>query len=160
MQKTRKIKRNRLKSKRGFTLPELLISIVLLLPVFTVVMQTFIKCTTLTDIARNSSIAVWTCKNQIAAIQNTAFVNIAGTWNNDTFTAANANVNGIGVTYIDSSDPDHVVVTVSFSWRERSGRIIGEDADLDGTLDVGEDANGNGQLDSEVEMTTVIYNIT
>ena len=36
------------------------------------------------------------------------------------------------------------------------GRIIGEDQDLDGVLDFGEDANANGRLDSPIELVTLI----
>jgi len=35
-------------------------------------------------------------------------------------------------------------------------RIIGEDKDLDGILDTGEDSNGNGRLDSPLEIVTLI----
>lgn len=63
---------------------------------------------------------------------------------------------GKGVIYIDSSNSNLLAVTISISWRNQNGRIIGEDADLDGILDAGEDTNGDGQLNSPVTMTSLI----
>ena len=50
-----------------------------------------------------------------------------------------------------------LLVTVSFSWRESGGRIIGEDLNLNGRLDAGEDKNGNGIIDSVVQFSSYIY---
>ena len=151
------MKQVKVKNNNGLTLLELLMATLILLPLFTVGMQTFIKCMELSDLAKNSSLAVWGARNRITTIENTAFNQIYNTYNNTTFTING--MTGIGKTYVNNTDPDHLLLTVSFSWRERSGRIIGEDKDLDGVLDTGEDANGNGQLDSIVKLTTQIDNI-
>ena len=37
---------------------------------------------------------------------------------------------------------------------------MGEDTNINGALNAGEDANGNGVLDSPVEMTTYIFDTT
>jgi len=47
--------------------------------------------------------------------------------------------------------------TVSVCWRQKN-RVIGEDKNLNGALDAGEDANGNKIIDSPVELTTLIVN--
>jgi len=47
-----------------------------------------------------------------------------------------------------------VILTVS--WKQRDGRIIGEDLNLNGILDAGEDANSNGRLDSPSELRSLI----
>ncbi len=142
---------------KALTLIELLIAVLILVPLFAIGMQTFIKCMELSDLAKNSSLAVWGIKNRITTIENTVFSQIYNTYNNTTFTIPG--LNGKGKTYINNTNPNHVIVTISFSWKERSGRIIGEDKNLNGILDAGEDTNGNGQLDSPVEMTTQIYNM-
>jgi len=57
-------------------------------------------------------------------------------------------------------------VTVVICWREKGGRIIGEDNgasagatyQLNGQLDTNEDQNGDGRLSSPCELTTVIAN--
>ena len=146
-----------LRNSKALTIVELLIAVLILAPLFTIGMQTFIKCIELSDAAKNSSLAVGGIKNRITTIENTAFNQIYNTYNNTSFTLAG--LNGEGKTYVDQSNPAHLIVMISFSWKERSGRIIGEDTNLNGTLDAGEDKNGNGQLDSLVEMTTQIYNM-
>lgn len=146
-----------LKNQKGLTLVEVLIAVLILIPMFTVGMQTFIKCIELSDVARNSSLAVWGVKNRMAAIENTAYANISANYNNTTF-----NINGltgIGITYVDTST-NHLTVTVSYSWRERNGRVIGEDKNLNGSFDAGEDTiTANNRLDSIAQVSSQIYNM-
>lgn len=118
----------------------------------------FFRCIELSEMARNSSAAVNACKNRIASIEDTAFDQVLGTYNNTTFTAPG--VNGTGVTYVTSVDVDLLQVTLVFCWREKNGRIMGEDTNINGVLNGGEDANGNGVLDSPVELTTYVYDRT
>lgn len=47
---------------------------------------------------------------------------------------------------------------ITVSWRQRNGRIVGADTDLDGVLDSGEDTDGNGILDSPVHITAILTN--
>lgn len=141
---------------QGFTIPEVLITTLILLPVFVGTMYVFIQCMELSAIARHSSYAVLASKDKLAEVENTAFDQITGTYNNATFTSDEI-ANGLGVVYVEDSQPDMREVTVSFSWQERNGRVFGEDADLDGQIDGGEDVNGNNRLDSPVQVTTVIY---
>ena len=47
-------------------------------------------------------------------------------------------------------------ITITVCWRQSRGKIIGEDTDLDGQLDVGEDTNINGILDSVAQIVTKI----
>jgi hypothetical protein len=56
-------------------------------------------------------------------------------------------------TYVDA---EMIEVVVSVSWQDRNGRIMGEDLDLDGTLDGGEDTNSDGELSSPVSLRTFI----
>ena len=151
-----RIRETRLHARKGLTLPELLITTIILLPLFVGTILSFIKSMELSEMARHSSMAVLACKNKMAAIEDTAFTLVPGNFNNTTFTAPD--LNGIGVVYVDSSNPDLIEVTASFSWRERTGRVIGEDLDLDGQIDTGEDSNSNGRLDSMVQLTLVRFN--
>ena len=146
-----------LRSKKALSLVELLIAVLILIPLFTMSMETLIRCIDLSDLAKNSSLAVTGFKNRLTTIESTNFSQIFNTYNNTTFTING--LNGIGKTYVDNSNPNHLVVTLSFSWQERNGRVIGEDKNLNGTLNAGEDLNGNGQIDSIVEATTQIYNM-
>lgn len=144
-------------NKQGFSLIELLMAVVILLPVLTLGMQVFIKCVELSDLSKNSSLAVNGIKNRLTTIENTDYNQISGTYNNSTFTIAG--LNGIGKTYVDTST-NHINITVSFSWKERNGRIIGEDKNLNGTLDAGEDTmTANNKLDSLAQASTQIFNM-
>ena len=54
------------------------------------------------------------------------------------------------------STGDLYLVTVSVCYRTKGGRVIGEDANLNGTLNTGEDKNGNYVLDSPIQLTTYV----
>ncbi len=140
----------------GFTLVEVMISVLILIPVCVGVMYVFIKCVELSEMARHSSEAVREIKTKVSEIENTPFDQIKNTFHNTTFTAAG--LNGIGVTYIDDTDTNMLTVTATFCWREKNGRVMGEDVDLDGQIDSGEDINGNGMLDSPVTVVTRVSN--
>jgi len=144
------------RSKKGLTLTELMIATIILTPIFAGVMLVFIQCVQLSQLAQNSSRALMATKDRMSAIEETAFNQIAGNFNGVTFTVPG--LNGIGTTYVTSVDADVLEVVTVFNWRENNGKQIGEDADLDGQIDGGEDANGNGVLDSPVQVTTRIYN--
>ncbi len=53
-----------------------------------------------------------------------------------------------------TSTPDSILVRVTVCYRSVN-RIYGEDQNLDGNLDAGEDANANGIMDSPVQLTSV-----
>ena len=95
-------------------------------------------------------------KARMETIRNEDFGNLVTNYHGVTFTEAN--FNGIGVSYVDTSDPDLYQITVSFCFATKNGRVIGEDDDLDGNLDAGEDDNGNGIIDSPVQLVTFAYN--
>jgi hypothetical protein len=63
---------------------------------------------------------------------------------------------GKGVIYIDSSVANLLEVSVVVCWRNKDGRVIGEDKDLDGALDAGEDLDGDSRIDSTVNLTLKI----
>lgn len=140
----------------GFSLPELLIAALIFTFTFAGIILVFFRCMELSEMARNSSAAVNASKSLLASIENTAFDQISGTYNNTPFTAAG--LNGMGVTYVNTISADLLQVTAVFSWREKNGRAIGEDTNINGVLNAGEDTNGNGLLDSPVKLTTSVYN--
>jgi len=153
----KKIKNKQRMNASGFTLVEVLVSTLILMPIFLSVMYVFIQGIELSDTARHSSEAVRLLRSKMTEIENTPFNQIEAKYNNITFTANG--MNGIGVSYIDDSQPNILDITMTFSWQERSGRTLGEDLDLDGQIDAGEDVNGNNILDSPVTLTTRLYNV-
>ena len=138
------------------TLIEIMIAATLMIGAFTGVLLTYIKCAELNELSKNASLALTAAKNQIESAKNTAFNQIFANFNGISFNPTNLTGKGIG--YVDNSNPDLLKVTISVSWRQANRRVIGEDKDLDGVLDAGEDVNGNGQLDSPVKIVSYIYN--
>jgi Tfp pilus assembly protein PilV len=155
----------RRRSRRsGMSLMELIVAAMLLLPLLTVVLQNFITCMTLNANAEGTSKAIWQERALVAAIEKTPFEDIIDTYNNKKFPLVG--LTGYVVTYaayVSQADTDLVVVYISATWKDRGGRYNGEDVNLNGQLDAGEDKvfNGqpaNGRLDSNVGFSTFIYN--
>ena len=140
----------------GFTLPELLMATVLMAAIFTGALLTILKCMELSDIARNSSIAVLSAKSKMAEIENTNYTQIYTTYNNVSFNITGL-TNAKGVTYVNNSTPNILVITVVICWKQPNGRVFGEDQNFNGAVNAGEDKNANGQLDSIVQLRTVKY---
>ncbi len=149
-----KTKKNQI-NKEGFSLAELLIASAILIIAVTGILMSYLRCLELNEISRNSSLAVQAGKSRMEQIKATTFSQIKATYDNVVFNISN--LNGKGVTYIDDSTSDLLVVTTSISWKLRNGRIFGEDSNLNGQLDMGEDDNGNGVLDSPVLLVTRIF---
>ncbi len=145
-------------SQKGLTLPELLIATLIFTVAFAGILLGILSCMELSEMTQHSTAALYASKSRIAAIENTPFAQISANYNNTTFTAPD--VNGIGVVNINSPSADTWDVTVTFCWRQTTGRIIGEDTNLNGQLNAGEDQNGNGILDSPVKLTTSVYDTT
>lgn len=144
-------------NKKGFTLAEVMISTFLLVLIFSGTILTFFHCMDLNEMARNSSIALSAIKSRIAEIENTPYSQVSAIYNNATFTSPD--LKGIGVSTINSANPDFLEVTATFTWQQKNGRIVGEDLNMNGIINSGEDVNNNNILDSPVTVATAIYNI-
>ena len=140
----------------GFTLVELMVCSFFLTFAFLAVIGGFIYCMDLNDLSRNSSYATKTSKSRMESIKNTAFNQLIATYNNVTFTSTN--LTGIGVSYITAQNPDLYKITVVYCWKQKNGRVIGEDKNLNGILNAGEDLNGDGKINSIVELVNYVYN--
>lgn len=64
--------------------------------------------------------------------------------------------NGVGVIYINSVNPELLEIEVVVSLLSADNRVIGEDSNLNGNLDMYEDLNGNGKLDSPIYLASRI----
>ena len=141
---------------KGLTLVEILMASIILLPVFVSAFVGFIKGMELSEMARHSSQAVSAVKSKLSEIENTPFAQIKDDFDLVTFTSAG--LNGIGVSYVDDSEPNILRVNTTFCWREKNGRVMGEDKNLNGQEDAGEDPDNDDIFNSPVLMTTVMYN--
>ena len=140
---------------KGMTLVEVMMSIMILVPLFAGVMIGYVKCIEYNDLSGNTSAATLAVQNRITEIENTPFSQILATYDDTTFTVPG--LDGIGVSYVDDSVDNILNVKTVFSWRERNGRVIGEDVNQNGQWDAGEDTMAvNNELDSIVQLTTII----
>lgn len=143
--------------KRGFTLAELLIAAGILGIVIAGILMSYIRCMELNEASRNKSLAVKAARAKMEEIKRTDFAGLSA-FHNVAFNVTG--FDGRGVSYVTVLDADNTRVRVSVSWKHKNGRVFGEDKDLDGVLDAGEDLNADGFLNSPVDITMVIFNRT
>jgi len=143
----------------AFTLVELLVVIAILSFVLVALLRLFVACGVLVNMSQCITAATIDAQNKIEEIRNSDFDDIttnyvsSGTPGN-TFNLTT--LTGKGVIYIDSSNPDLLQIDIVVCFQDRYGRIYGEDVDLDGALDGGEDLDGDNRIDSLVTVSTLI----
>jgi hypothetical protein len=137
------------------TLVEVMVATLIMLVAVIGILFSYVKFLELEEIGRGATIATRAIKNKVEEIKNTSFNNIYSTYNNTSFTVTG--MDGIGKIYVDNSQDRLRIVKVVFCWRMLGRRVIGEDVNLNGVLDAGEDKNGNGQIDSYVQVVTEIF---
>lgn len=139
----------------GFTLIELLVATAIFVAVIAGILMGYLRSLELNEISRNTMIATQAVTNRMEQIKATPFNQIKANFHNVSF-AVNG-INGMGVSYVNDSDPELLQINISVSWRQPGGRIFGEDKNLNGQIDAGEDANGNGMLDSPVQVSNALF---
>lgn len=148
-----------LNSVTGFTLVELLLAVAILVFGVCSILVAYMSCSILVSTSKNINIAMNAALSLNEEIRSAPFTQIIDNYNGLIFTV-NDIVSSKGRVYAEPviiDAQDYVQVTTSICWRQ-GNRIMGEDTDLDGSLDAGEDANGNGKIDSPVELVTLIAN--
>ena len=161
--------------KKGFVLLEVLLATAIAAFAVCGILLVYIVGMDLVKTSKNASIATSAAQGVLEEIRNTPFTNIPGmifavNGTNYPPIVVNANltrwsfplpVNNLPTNrcavYVNDTDPEFLLVTISVCWRQGS-RIIGEDLNLNGALDAGEDTNGNGIIDSTVELVTQVAN--
>ena len=154
-----KTAKKKCKEIAGFSLAEALVTLGLVVVIVTGVLQLFIYCAVLSELSGKMTGVVSEAQAKVEEIFNHSYTLIttdyaSGGSPGNTFDLTQAT--GKGIILIDSSNADLLQIEVVVSWRNRNNRIIGEDKNLSGSLDTGEDANGNGRLDSPVSLVTWI----
>ena len=150
--KMKNIKLRKLRSKKGISLVEILIAAGILGVVLVGQIKLFIVCSGLATISGNMTMATAAAQSKLEEIRGHDYADIVADYSGATFDLTD--IVGKGVVYVDSSNPDLLEVEVVVSWQDKNNRIVGEDTDLDGVLDIGEDTNGNGRLDSIVAISS------
>lgn len=146
-----------LNNNKGFTLAEIIVATAVFVITFVGILLSYLSALELSELSRNSSTAVQAVKSRLEQIKYSPFNQILATYNGVSFTTNG--LNGIGVSYVSSPSPNLLLITVSFCWRQKSGRVIGEDTNLNGVLNAGEDKPPtNGMIDSPVQVVNYVYN--
>lgn len=144
-------------NSKGFTLIEVMLATAFLVIVLSGLLATYISCFELISLSRNLSFATNAAQMKIEEIRDYPFSQTHSDYDNTTFTVSEISPgNSRGVVYVNNSNPELLLITVSVCWSQRANRIIGEDLDLDGILDLGEDTNANNIIDSPAQLVTLI----
>lgn len=145
-----------LRFKRGFVLPEVMLACAIAAFAICGLLLMYVAGMDLIRVSKNASIASSAALGLMEEIRNTPFPDIVTNYNGLKFTVNNI-PSSSGVVYVDETDPELLLVTISVCWLQ-GNRIIGEDLNLNGDLDTGEDANSNNIIDSPVELITQVVN--
>jgi len=140
----------------GFSLAEILLAVAILAFALCGILAMHTTCLVLMATSKNVNIATNAAQGLIEEIRTTPFTQIISDYDGLKF-IVNAIPSSMGVVYVDDTNPELLVVTVSVCWKQ-GNKIIGEDTNLNGVLNTGEDANHNGIIDSPVELVTRVAN--
>lgn len=141
---------------RGFTLIEILLTTAILVSCLCGLLAMYLNMFVVADLARDFLHATGAAQAKLEEIKEADFDNLAA------FNATAFDLDGFAagdskgrVEVANTAYSDLITLRIICSFRSR-GRLIGEDANLNGALSAGEDANNNGRLDSPVEIATLI----
>ena len=140
-------------SPKAFTIAELLIATAIILLTSLAILFSYVLCLELNTINKNTLSALENARNTLETLKSTSFEAIYDTYHDKTFPLQG--VEGIGLVEIDNKNPLLLGVSIKCFWKSK-GRVIGEDKNIDGKLDLDEDKNDNGKLDSPVTLFTHI----
>ena len=143
-------------TQQAFTLPELLIATTVVLMASVGILFTYVQCLELNSINHDTTIVLQSCRNLVEEIKSISPSLIHDAYNNKIFPIDEPK--GISLVTVNDQDPQLLVITVKCFWKQAKGRLIGEDKNLNGILDEGEDTNKNDVLDSPITLVTYVYN--
>ena len=159
----RAIKRR--KKQSGLTLIEVLVATAIMATCISGMLLTYINLFTITDLMRDFTLAMNAASQKVEEIKHNPFDTIIDDFNNETFTIPGFPAEADAIGRIEVSNTTNAYlrkVRVVVSFRTR-GRVIGEDTNLNGILDNGENTGwytevSGPRLDSPVEIVTYIGN--
>jgi hypothetical protein len=141
----------------AFSLIELMISTAILMFIIIGLLYTYIACAELNDFSRNFTLVNNGLQAELEIIRETPFDDL-DSLDGDTFSLAGfSSGQAIGLIDIYSTAySDLKYIRLVACWRQKSGRVIGEDQNLDGTLVANEDLDNDNITDSPAELATFI----
>ncbi|MFA4843174.1 MAG: prepilin-type N-terminal cleavage/methylation domain-containing protein [Candidatus Omnitrophota bacterium] len=141
---------------RGFTLVEVLLAAGILALCLCGLLAAYVNLFFLSDLSRDMTLANNAMQAKMEELKKTNF-DALSSFNGTVFDIAGFSASlakgAVFVTDTGYSELKEARIVVSFKSR---GRLIGEDTNLNGQLNSGEDLNANNRLDSPVESVTLI----
>ena len=154
---------SKLSGRQGLTLMEIMATVAILVVSIVGSLQAFIYVSSLSETNKNTMIALTKAQSKMEEIHDHTYSAITTDYasggtpgNKFSLTKSNDGLDGMGVIYIDSSNASLLTIEIVVCWRNKETRIIGEDKDLDGVLDAGEDTDGNGKISSKVTLISYL----
>jgi hypothetical protein len=147
-------------SSSGFTLVELVITVGTTLIAVLGSIQLFTYCMWQSENSGNLTSSMQEAFAKVEEIRATPYGDIMTTFGplagqaSRSFTPTR--VRGLGIIYVNEVAPDLLQVEVVVNWQERGRYVVGEDRNLNGLLDGGEDGDGNGRISSPASLVTLV----
>ncbi len=143
--------------KKGFTLIEVLIATVVLTGAILAILASLIQCSNLQETSKNLGLTISAARAKVEEMRNVDFSDLITNYNGP-FDVSGLDAKGrVDSSYVAGSNNNLIDIRVVICWRQGRNRIIGEDINLNGNLDPGEDVNPtNGRLDSPAQIVTLM----
>lgn len=140
----------------GMTLVEVITAAAIFAFCLAGLLLTYMNLFTMTDLTRDLTLATNAMQARMEEIKHFPFSGLAAL-DNTTFAVEGFNLtDAIGVVQVSNTTyTDLKQVRLVICFRSRN-RLIGEDTNLNGELNAGEDTDGNDRLDSPSELVTTI----
>ncbi|MBU2540380.1 MAG: hypothetical protein KJ593_00600 [Candidatus Omnitrophica bacterium] len=144
--------------RRGITLIELAITSAIIIITFVAFLFGIVSCFKLAQVSKESFFVLYSASAKMEEIRGHNFIDVYNYYNGHTFEVAELPAGSSkGTVTIDNSNPDLLKAYIAVCWRSSDGRVIGEDANLDGILDPAEDTNpNNNKMDSPVTLASYV----
>lgn len=143
------------KMKKGFTLIELVLGTGIMLLTILGILAVYNHSILLNRYSEGVVLALESSQGKLEEMKNHSYDDLEtdyGSYPVNTFPTQG--LDGMGSISFETNPPVGTKgAWVVVCWREK-GRLFGEDGDLDGRLDAGEDTNGDNRLSSPVELFT------
>ena len=135
------------KNYKSFTLVELLLAVIILGFTLTGLLKVFIQCSVLSELARNKTVVMSEIQGKMEEIRNSDYSLIVTDYDEVPFYSSQ--LNATCVSLVDDTNAELLEIKIVASWKNKYGRVIGEDQNLDGDDESGaEDVDGDGEVSS------------
>lgn len=145
--------------KKGFTLIEVMAATVILVGAILPALFLIVNNINMGENSKNQTLARNAARAKVEEMRNADFSTLVSAYDDHVFDIPGLNGKmRVDADVVAMSSNSLIDVRVVICWRQRGSRIIGEDSNLNGVLNTGEDANNNGHIDSPCMILTSIAN--